>query len=928
MAKESPMVRSFNAGEFSELMEGRTDVDRYPASMRKLRNVIAAPQGPAISRSGTAFVTTSKDSGVVSSLVPFVFSDEQAKMLEFSDDRIRFMDEDGLQVYEPVAATVTSASGEAMTIDAPTLGADVGDQIVLLGFPAQYNISGETANVLAKSGTSYDLDVVFPAMPVVNGQVARVYHVPCVYSAEEREALRYVQSVDVLYLLTGSRPRKLSRYDTYDWRLEPVNFVDGPYGPVNETGTKLTPTGTGNAIPVMTSDTTPSGVAGGSSRRPALNGTVASPVDAFGREITYSLPEAFFYYAFDDNDDHYWASASLQSSYIRYDAAAAFVCDGYTVYAALDNQDTSYMAKDYAPSTFELQASNDGTTWTTLDRQENYVLYDNNKSVFIEVQNDVAYSKYRLYIYKLTRNGLIESRVRRLTLRSKTTSTFNLVASATEGINRDAGFGAGDVGRLIRIKCSDSAWRSVEITAVVNPTTVTVKLLGEPLPNLKEIRQWRLGYWSDGQGWPIAGDFFEDRLWLAGPVNAPDQFAGSVTGYYENFAQTDTFGEVLDDSAVVQRLNSRRLSRIRWLSSDDRGLVMGTGSEEYTVRAPNNEGITARNIKARPSTRRGSANVEPVRVDSQVLYVQRSGRTVREFAYVYEADGYRSPSMSQLASHLGAVQFAEMDYAAEPHSIVWFRRADGSLVGFTYNRDENVMGWHQHDLSGGVIESLAVLPQKDQLQDALWVAVRRTINGSVKRYIERLMPFWDFGTSLDDAHFVDSGLRYVGDPIQTVYGLQHLEGEYVYGLADRRSFGPVKVQNGSITVPYAASNIIVGLGYDSEGETSRLENGARDGTAQGKIKRINSLVVNVWNSFGGELGVYNSETESVVYTELEYPGPFDAIEDVELYTGMIGPIMPDNSYDMEGIVAFRRPRTSPLPFNILAIMPQLNTQDR
>ena len=927
MAKESPMVRSFNAGEFSELMEGRTDVDRYPASMRKLRNVIAAPQGPAISRSGTAFVTTSKDSDVVSSLVPFVFSDEQAKMLEFSDDRIRFLDEDGLQVYEPVAATVTSASGETINIDAPTLDAEVGDQIVLLGFPAQYNISGETANVLSKSGTSYGLDVVFPALPVVNGQVARVYHVPCTYSEGEREALRYVQSVDVLYLLTGSRPRKLSRYDTYDWRLEDVSFVDGPYMPINETSTTLTPTGTGNAIPIMTSNTTPSGVAGGSSNRPEVAGSTTTPSDAFGREITYYLFPSEFYYAFND-DDTYWASASMQRGHIQYDAAAAFVCDGYTIYAGLDNQDTTYMAKDYAPSTFELQASNDGANWFLLDRQENYVLYENNKSVFIEIQNDVAYSKYRLVVYKLTRNGLIEPRVRRLTLRSQTAAVFNLVASSTAGVNNDTGFGAGDVGRLIRIKCNDSAWRSVEITTVVNATTVTVKLLGEPLPNLKEIRQWRLGYWSDGQGWPIAGDFFEDRLWLAGPANSPDQFAGSVTGDYENFAQTDTFGEVLNDSAVVQRLNSRRLSRIRWLSSDDRGLVMGTGSEEYTVRAPNNEGISARNIKARPSTRRGSANVEPVRVDSQVLYIQRSGRTVREFAYVYEADGYRSPSMSQLASHLGAVQFAEMDYAAEPHSIVWFRRADGSLVGFTYNRDENVMGWHQHDLSDGVIESLAVLPQKDQLQDALWVVVRRTVNGDVKRYIERLMPFWDFGTSLDDAHFVDSGLRYIGDPIQTVYGLQHLEGEDVYGLADRRAFGPVKVQNGSIAVPYEASNIIVGLGYDSEGETSRLENGARDGTAQGKNKRINSLVVNVWNSFGGELGVYNSETKGVVYTELEYPGPFDEIEDVELYTGMIGPIMPENSYDMEGIVAFRRPKTSPLPFNILAIMPQLNTQDR
>lgn len=929
MAKASPMVRAFNAGEFSELMDGRTDVERYPASMRKLLNFIAAPQGPAIARSGTVFVTPVKSSGTASALVPFVFSDEQVKMLEFSDDRIRFMDEDGVQVYAPVDMTVTSSPGAPVSFTSDDLNAEVGDQIAFLDFASEYNMNSEVVTITATVGNAYATDFIMsPTLPVSSGRVAKVYHVPCVYSEAERDAIRYVQSVDVLYLLTGSRPRKLSRYGDYDWRLEDVQFTDGPYMPINETSTTLTPTGTGNAIPNMTSDTAPSGVCSGSTNRAEVNGSVSDPKDTMGRDITYFLSASHFYYAFNEAEEQYWAAATPQIGHIQYQSAAPFVCDGYTIYASLENKDTSYAAKDYAPATFELQGSNDGVTWTLIDRQENYVLYDNNKSVFIQIENTIAYSYHRLQIFKLTRNGLIEPRVRRLSLRNAASVNFTLNVSSTVGINSDTGFNQLDIGRLIRLKASDNAWRSVEIITVTGPTTIGVKLLGEPLPNIKAIKQWRLGYWCDRTGWPVAGDFFEDRLWLAGPEEFPDMFGGSVTGDYENFAQTDTFSEVLDDSAVVQRLNSRRLSRIRWLSSDDRGLVMGTGSEEYTVRAPNNEGLTARNIKARPSTRRGSADVEPVRIDSQVIYVQRSKRTVREFAYVYEADGYRSPSMTQLASHIGAVQFEEMDYAAEPHSIVWFRRSDGSLVGFTYNRDENVMGWHQHDLAGGVVESIAVLPQKDQLQDALWLVVRRRINNKDVRYIERLTRFWDFGTTLDEAHFVDCGLRYVGTPIQIVYGMQHLEGEDVYGLADTLPIGPLKVVNGSVQLPYEASNVVLGLGYDCEAETARLENGAADGTAQGKTKRINGIVVSVWNSAGGEVGTYNSETNGPVYNPLEYPGRLDEMEGVDLYTGMIGPVVPEPSYDMQGVLYFRRPKSSPLPFNILALMPQLNTQDR
>lgn len=927
MPKASPAIRSFNAGEFSELLDGRVDLDRYPASLRKLKNFIAAPQGPAISRSGTAFVVSANDNDKQSVLLPFVFSNEQAKMLEVADGRIRFIDEDGIQVYASETLTPTSLIGDPIEFTSATLNGDVGDQVVLNGFPVGYNLNGEIVKITAKVGNDYTLEKSWPVgKPLVNGSVARVYHIDASAISDERQKLRFVQSVDVMYLMFGSiKPYKLSRYGDYDWRLEVLALEDGPYMPVNETPTKLTPSATGNALPNMTSDTAPSGTCSGSSNRPA----VIYGGFFLGRTMQYIVTASEYYYAFDDDDGTYWAPNQGQSGIIQYDPAAAFACNGYSIYTATENIDDSYMSKDYAPSTFVFEGRPvGGGAWVTLDRQENYVLYDQDKSVFFEIENEVDYEAYRLRVIKLFRNGRIEPRVRRLVLRSTGSVSITFTASGTEGINNDTGFQSTDVGRALRVKGSDNSWRWLTITAVNSTTEIVAKLETEPLLNLDPIQDWRLGYWSDTTGWPSAGAFFEDRLWLVSSSEAPDMFAASVTGAYELFAQTDVFGEVLDDSAIVGRLNSRRLSKIRWLSSDERGLLMGTGSEEYVLSAPNEEALTARNIKARPTTRRGSADVEPVRIDNQVLFVQRSGRTLREFAFVFEADGYRSPSMTQLASHLGQIPFAEMDFAAEPHSIVWVKREDGSLVGLTYNRDENVIGWHQHDISGGVVESIAVMPQKDQLQDTLWMVVKRVIDGNTVRYIERLTRFWDFDTELSDAHFVDSGLRYEGVATSNIYGLQHLEGEEVYGLADTRPVGPFVVQNGAVELPYEASNVILGLGFDSEGETSRLENGAADGTAQGKVKRINSMVGAVWRSFGGEVGVYNEQEGGPVYEPLEYPGDYSQFEEIELYTGMIGPFAPSVGYDKEGIVYFKRPKSSPLPFNVTSLLPQLNTQDR
>lgn len=932
MGRVSPGIRSFNAGEFSELLEGRVDLDRYPASVRSMLNAIAAPQGPAICRSGTSLIVPTRDEAVKSVLIPFVFSETDATMLEFSTDRIRFMDEDGILTRTaPLAATVTSASGAPIQLSIAAFGAVVGDQIALSGFPDSYNLNGVIANVTVAADPLYDLDISYPALAVVNGAAARVYHVPCTYTAQQLSELRHLQSVDVVYLMTDAKTRTLSRVDTLDWRLEEVVFFDGPYSDINLTETTLTPSTTGNAIPDMTTDLLPSGLCTGSSNRPALAGTHAVPVAFNGRQLTYSLDASQFFHAFDADDGTYWASNTLQNGTIQYDHAVAFACDGYTIHAARDNQDTGYLANDYAPGTFTFEGF-DGADWVVLDRREDYVLYDGGKSVFFPLINTVAYTKYRLVILKCTRNGLIEPRVRRLTLRSAASASITVTASAITGINFDLGFLATDVGRAIRMKGSDGAWRAGAITARASDKIVTVKLDGDPFIDASAITEWRLGYWSDTTGWPATGFFLEDRLWLGGPSGAPDQFAGSVSSAYLNFQQSDEFGVVLDDSAIVARLNSRKLSRIRWISGDARGLLLGTGSEEYAISAPNNEVITQRNAKAKPQTRRGSAAVEPLLIDEQLLFIQKGGRALREFSWAVEKSGYKSPSLSKLASHLGASQFVEADYAADPHSIAWIRRGDGTLVGLTYNSDENVVGWHRHDIAGGTVEAIAVLPQKDQLQDALWMVVNRTVDGSTRRYIEKMAPFWDFGSTLADAHYVDSALRYSGAPTSVVYGLQHLEGEDVYGLADDIPVGPIAVSGGSVTLDYDASEIILGLGFESILETPRLENGSNDGTAQGKLKRMNTVVPFLWRSFGGQIGVHNRQADEsndgveVLYEDFIYPGPFDEVEDVALYTGMLDPIVLPEGYEEQGNLFIRRPKGSPLPLNVLALMPQLNTQ--
>ena len=56
--------------------------------------------------------------------------------------------------------------------------------------------------------------------------------------------------------------------------------------------------------------------------------------------------------------------------------------------------------------------------------------------------------------------------------------------------------------------------------------------------------------------------------------------------------------------------------------------------------------------------------------------------------------------MTLLAEHVTEGGITEMAYQQEPDSVLWCVRSDGYLLGFTYARSEEVVGWHRHKLGG------------------------------------------------------------------------------------------------------------------------------------------------------------------------------------------------------------------------------------
>lgn len=105
--RASPILNSFNAGELSQNVSGRTDIAKYFAGCHLIEGFIPLVQGPAVRRGGTRFVQETKSSGKVW-LLKFEYSATQAFILEFGDLYVRFYTLDGVLLSGGVPYEIVS----------------------------------------------------------------------------------------------------------------------------------------------------------------------------------------------------------------------------------------------------------------------------------------------------------------------------------------------------------------------------------------------------------------------------------------------------------------------------------------------------------------------------------------------------------------------------------------------------------------------------------------------------------------------------------------------------------------------------------------------------------------------------------------------------------------------------------------------------
>ncbi len=226
--------------------------------------------------------------------------------------------------------------------------------------------------------------------------------------------------------------------------------------------------------------------------------------------------------------------------------------------------------------------------------------------------------------------------------------------------------------------------------------------------------------------------------------------------------------------------------------------------------------------------------------------------------------------------------------------------------------EQEILAWTQHN-TNGLFEYVSVV--REGTINAVYFIVNRGGNRFVERLCDRIY------TDVSDAWCLDAALSYQGAPATVMSGLTHLNGLSVMALADGITRGPFTVSAGQITLPVAASKVVIGLLFTAKLQTMPLDEGQP--TIQGRRKILHDLTLRVRDTASLKFGS--------TFDELTLYRPGISFIGNALTTSVNGLETGDMPLNINSrhttLTQFCVQQDSPLPATILAAITSFNVGD-
>ena len=370
--------------------------------------------------------------------------------------------------------------------------------------------------------------------------------------------------------------------------------------------------------------------------------------------------------------------------------------------------------------------------------------------------------------------------------------------------------------------------------------------------------------WGQTERYPKTIAFYENRLFYGGTIEKPGTVWGSRSQYFDDFTTH------ADDEYMLQyTLTGTTLHEILWMVGAQ-VLVIGTTNGIWTIGREDSSAVLTPSVTMLGyQSTMSCAPIRPATIGNIIFFAQRNKKILRSFmaSASINIDKATPADETLFADPFVNANICQIAAQSNPYITIWITDTDGKLWGLNYVAEQQINSWFQVT-TDGEYESLMVIPQED-IDDLLLYTVKRTINGTTRRYIEYFTPL----TSADSLkHFTS------GTPVYQITGLDHLEGKEVWCYTNeegdwlRDSDGTAKkftVSGGKINIAGwpPTEDAYVGLTYTATAKTMNWYGGINDPSYESK-RRLTKVKVTLLNARSGEVGVQVEEDGTPEYVNL------------------------------------------------------------
>ena len=333
--------------------------------------------------------------------------------------------------------------------------------------------------------------------------------------------------------------------------------------------------------------------------------------------------------------------------------------------------------------------------------------------------------------------------------------------------------------------------------------------------------------WSATRGWPVSGTFHEGRLWFGGSKSRIQTLWGSVVNDFFNFDK----GKGRDDELIDVTLNTDQNNAIQRIFSNRALQVFTTGQEFYIPSSP----VTPENVAIIPQTNFGSAKVRPITIDGATLYMQRTGKAIRQFTQSSDVTNiYGSNSITLLAPHLvrspSRMAATRGDDQVDAN-YAYFVNNDGTLLVYNSLGAEGISGFSLWSIGDGF-----AFMDVGVINDRLFALV----TSGASSYV----------VGMNSDSVTDMGVTAATPGSGIFTGLTHLEGLTVRIVGDGAFEGTAVVTGGQVTVDETKTETEVGLVFNPIMELMPLNQPLENGPNFSEPKKVNRVTVDFEDSLG------------------------------------------------------------------------------